>query len=46
MNNFESSQDYDELIFQNKTKFIMNRLIKNDLRIELYSIMDKCSYKY
>ena len=39
MNNFESSQDYDELIFQNKTKYIMNRLIGNDLCVLNYTAL-------
>ena len=39
MNNFESSQDYDELIFQNKTKHIMNRLIGNDLCVLNYTAL-------
>ena len=39
MNNFESSQDYDDLIFQNKTKYIMNRLIGNDLCVLNYTAL-------
>lgn len=39
MNNFESSENYDELIFQQKIKFIMNRLIGNDLCVLNYTAL-------
>ena len=39
MNTFESSENYDELIFQQKIKFIMNRLIGNDLCVLNYTAL-------
>lgn len=39
MNKFESSQNYDELIFQEKIKFIMQRLIGNDLCVLNYTAL-------
>ena len=39
MDSFENSQNYDDLIFQEKTKFIMNRLIGNDLCVLNYTAL-------
>jgi len=39
MDNFESSSNYEELIFQKKNKFIMNRLIGNDLCVLNYTAL-------
>ena len=39
MDKFENSQNYDDLIFQEKTKFIMNKLIGNDLCVLNYTAL-------
>jgi ectoine hydroxylase-related dioxygenase (phytanoyl-CoA dioxygenase family) len=39
INNFENSKDYEDLIFQEKIKFIMRRLIGNDLCVLNYTAL-------